>query len=877
MGEWSYAQDVVLIEALTQREMDVLSYLAKGLSSREIAKAMTLALSTVNWYIQQIYTKLGVNHRQDALRRARELGLLNAPSANEQASQPPDILTRHNLPSQLSSFIGREKEIADARTLLSQTRLLTLSGVGGTGKTRLALMVTEQVLGEFEHGAWLVDLAPLHDPALIPSTVAALFGLSHETGRPLQDKLNDYFRSKRLLLVLDNCEHLVQEAAQFAADVLRAAPGVKILATSREVLGIAGEMVYRVPPLEIPDPLHMPPIQSLAQFDAVWLFIERASATQSFFSLTEQNGPAIARICQRLDGIPLALELAAARVKVLSPEQIAARLEDCFSLLTEGKRAALPHHQTITALIDWSYNLLSEPERLLFRRLSVFHGGWTVEAAAALHLGGNQADIEVVDGLAGLVNKSLIHSTKSADGTNRFTMLETLRQYAYDKLQESGETAEIRDRHLRYFVSFAEAMGKKLLTPAYLEALEQLDAEIGNHRAALDWALSPSRPARLPMGLRLADALADYWYHRSLFQESYDWLSKALSIPMESDSLLSLRARAYQRAGDFSVASIATVTRYRQESVALYRKSGDKNGLAHALISYGMLLADTMPAVPHPIDSPTGITLLEEGSAILERLGDPSSLGDACYARSLIALARRDPQTQRAMLEKSLACFEQAGYILACEELKAELAVFALHRNEFETTGKLLEQCREFFRNMNSKIPLAMTLARLGELAYRQENFAQAETWFQQAREIFHDIGQLEGIIWTTRMKACVVLRQGQASRARQLFLESQALGRSLYIRDQLGDPGGDLAFVLWTGITAESLGQSAVAARFLGAVEAILESFFKGLDPWDHWEYDRVEGKLRTELDDTALRAAWDAGRNLSLDQALSEALVYI
>lgn len=874
MPEWSYPSDVVLIEALTQREMEVLSLLASGQSSRGIARGMTLAVSTVNWYLQQIYTKLGVNSRQDAVQRAQELGLLGEGSDRLQATLKPDTTPRHNLPLQLTSFIGREKEITEVKRLLGGTRLLTLSGVGGSGKTRLATMVASQVLNEYEHGIWLVDLAPLHDPGLIPSAVASVFNLGQDAGQPVQEALNNYLRSKRLLLILDNCEHLIQEAARFAETVLRLAPEVKILATSRETLGLAGEMVYQVPPLETPDPHHLPPIQTLVQFDAVWLFTERASAALPTFTLSELNGPAVAQICNQLDGIPLAIELAAARMKILSAERIASRLDDRFRLLTGGSRTAYPRHQTLHALIDWSHDLLSEPERVLFRRLSVFRGGWTLEAAEALCPCGCQVEFEVLEVLGELVNKSLVDVEIHAGEAGRYRMLETIRQYAQEKLRESGEVAAMLDRHLEYYVNFAEAMEVKLHTPAYPEAFEQFDAEIDNHRLALDWALGRGKEGRIELGLRLATALDYYWFYRSLFQEGYDWLSKGLAVSEGMQGLDRLRARTYLALGNNYVSTMADFHKFRQQSVELYRKTDDKLWLAYALVSFGTLLSDTMPASPRPIDLPAGIALLQEAIGILEALGDPHSLGKAFNARALIANAQKDYTAEGKLLEKSLAYFQESGDVLDKEIATVTLAYYASQRGDYETSRKLNEQALEFYRAVGSWHLQAMTLARMGEQAYRQGDYARSETAFKQALAIFQDSVVMDGTVWVTRMLGCVAFHFGQVAHARQLFLQSQSLGARLFYRDQPGDPGGDLSFVVWSAVIGESLGQPVLAARLLGAVEAILETFFKPLDTWDAKEYELLTGKLRTTLDEATLKSAWTAGRALTLDQAVAEAL---
>ncbi len=367
-----------------------------------------------------------------------------------------DEARRGNLPEPVTSFIGRDRALAEVKTLLAETRLVTLTGPGGTGKTRLSLQVGRDVQSEFAHGAWLVELAPLSDPQMVPAAVAMLWDLRENTTGSLNQQLADYLRNKELLLILDNCEHLVSACAELAAELLPVAPQLTIMASSREGLGIAGETTYHLPTLGIPsrDATDMPTIQG---YEAVQLFVERARAARPGFQLTNQNATAVGQIVRRLDGIPLAIELAAARIKLLPPEQLATRLDDRFKLLTGGSRTALPRQQTLRALIDWSYDLLDEDERWFFRQMGVFVGGWTLEAAEGV-VAQDQSGLDAFDLLANLVNKSLITIEEQA-GEARFGFLETIRQYAREKLFETGETAAARNRHLAYFSNVVADVG----------------------------------------------------------------------------------------------------------------------------------------------------------------------------------------------------------------------------------------------------------------------------------------------------------------------------------------------------------------------------------------------------------------------------------
>lgn len=433
----------------------------------------------------------------------------------------------HNLPVQLTSFVGRKRELAEITRLLGSTRMLTLTGVGGAGKTRLALQIGADLVESYANGVWFIELATLADPALVPQAVATMLGVREQSGQPLLVSLEAHLRSKTLLLILDNCEHLIDACAHVADFLLRACPKLSILATSREALGIAGETTWMVPSLSLPDE-RQPRLtfNELSQYEAVQLFVDRAVAAQPSFKLTELNAAAIVQVCRRLDGIPLAIELAAARVKLLNPAEIAARLDDRFALLTGGTRTATPRQQTLRGVIDWSYDLLSEPERILLRRMSVFAGGCTLEALEQVAGEAKAGMTSVLDLLSHLVDKSLI-SVNTTGTETRYDMLETIRQYAHEKLLESGESKQIQDRHLDFFLRLAEDAALYLRDETQALHFERLEREHDNLRAALDW--STRSADRHTAGLRLAAALAFFWEARNYFQEGREYSMAALA------------------------------------------------------------------------------------------------------------------------------------------------------------------------------------------------------------------------------------------------------------------------------------------------------------------------------------------------------------
>src|SRR5512141_192403 len=430
--------------------------------------------------------------------------------------------SRQNLPAPTTSFIGREKEKAEIKQAIRAHRLITLTGSGGTGKTRLSLQVAADLLDQFADGVWFVELAPLTDPSLIPQTILSVLETSESQDKTITQALIERVRGKKLLLILDNCEHLIEATAKLVETLLSHAPELKILASSREALGVQGEMAWHVPSMSLPDARHSLSLDELSRLEAVRLFTERATLAKPHFQLTKDNASFVTQICYRLDGIPLAIELAAARVRALSVEQIAARLDDRFRLLTGGLRTALPRQQTLRAMIDWSYSLLSELEITLFRRLAVFVGGWTLEAAESV-CGEERNGSDVLDLITRLVDKSLVFIVEST-GSVRYRMLETTRQYAREMLMMSEETRTFRDQHLDYFLKYAETAQPELRGRRQAEWMSLLETEHDNLRAALEW----SQNTRPGLGLRIAVALIDFWDTRGHITEARHWLDVML-------------------------------------------------------------------------------------------------------------------------------------------------------------------------------------------------------------------------------------------------------------------------------------------------------------------------------------------------------------
>jgi predicted ATPase/DNA-binding XRE family transcriptional regulator len=459
-------------------------------------------------------------------------GLSGFPSKSIPSPNRPNT----NLPAPLTTFIGREKEQADVIRLIAQYRLITLTGSGGVGKTRLSLKVGEQVLKNYADGVWLVEFASILDPLLVPRIIAIAFGLRDEPQRPVIDMLCDYLREKKTLIILDNCEHLVEACAQLADTLLKNCPNQKILATSREALGILGEATYHVPSLKLPDFQQL--LEIFRENESVRLFEERAQLARTDFLLTIENASAVAKICTHLDGIPLAIELAAARIGSFSIEYIEERLQENFSLLTTGNRAALPRHQTLQAAIDWSYDMLTRAEQALFQRLSVFVNGWTLKAAKSIFSDSNIRSENVLGLLTQLINKSLVIIDETQFGT-RYRILETLRQYANEKLILSGEKQPCLQAHAEYFLNFAEEAEPQLIGVEQVIWVNRLEVEHNNLRSALDWFVSVRK---LKEAQKLGGALGGFWWMHNHLTEGREWLKKVAMYVTPSEELAKLFA-----------------------------------------------------------------------------------------------------------------------------------------------------------------------------------------------------------------------------------------------------------------------------------------------------------------------------------------------
>jgi predicted ATPase/class 3 adenylate cyclase len=640
----------------------------------------------------------------------------------------------NNLPLQPTIFIGREREVGEvrARLLRPEVRLLTLTGPGGTGKTRLALQVAAEVLEEFKDGVFFVPLSTVGDPGLVAPAIAGTLGLTDVGDKPLVESLKDHLRERRMLLVLDNLEQ-VMEATTLLDELIAAAPGLKLLATSRAPLRLYGERNFPVPPLSMPNPRRLPDVRTLSQYEAVRLFVERAQDAKPDFEITSENAPAVAEICVRLDGLPLAIELAAARIRLLTPQAMLSRLSSRLKVVTGGARNLPERQRTLRGAIEWSHDLLDYDERVLFARLSVFAGGRTLEAIEAICDAEGDLSMDVLDGVESLVEKSLLRQEEGVGGEPRFVMLETVHEYAREKLEASREAEEIRRLHIEYFLTLSEEAEPEIGGPRQGEWLERLEAEHDNMRSALSWALGGGD---VLLGLRLAGALWPFWLFRGYLSEGIGWLEEALRSGTELPK--QVRVKILEGAGAIENyrGNHQRSATFLEESTALYREVEDRQGLSRALNSLGHTAADLG-------DWRRAEALYREAGALGRELGDR---------------------------ERVFASLLNLGWASLCQE----------------DYGRAAEACQEALvvaHDMKNKVGTAMVSANMGWVALGQGNPARAAELFTESLVLSREFEDQLNTAEFLEGMAGVAGAEGEGERAARLYGAAQAL------REALGAP----------------------------------------------------------------------------------------
>lgn len=737
----------------------------------------------------------------------------------------------HNLRLALTSFIGREREIDEVKRLLMTTRLVTLTGAGGTGKTRLALELATQLLvapsdhpaeARYADGVWLVELAALRDPALVLQEVARTLGVQEQRRKSLPETLAESLQGKRLLLVLDNCEHLIGACAEVAETLLRSCPGISILATSREPLKITGETSWLVPPLSLlgQEALSSEDLyEKVRHSEAVRLFSERAVLSFPTFELTRDNAPAVVQICRKLDRLPLAIELAAARVKILTVKQIAARLDNRFNLLKEAPRRSDARHRSLRAVIDWSYELLTPPERLLFERLSVFAGGFTLEDVEAVCVGDGIEPRQVLELVSLLADKSLI--TVAQDQSEvRFDLLETIRQYATEKLLEGHQAEAVQSKHTAYYLSFAERGNAELRGPNEGLWLERLESEHDNLRVTLQRVLERED---LVTALRISNALGSFWSGHGHQPEGRRWLEATLA--RNGDSRSPMRAEALLRLGALMIlqGDLAAVRNRLEQSRDLWQVLGDKRGLIEVFIELANLD-------------------LYEGDSIAAHRELKAGLELA-----------REVADKRLM---ALALF-RLGSIMQ-------------HVGDTAAAAECFEESIELSREVGWSSRVARGLCGSGEVARIQGDFDRAQRLYQESLALYQELGDKLWIAILLSNIGFVYLHRKEETKAKAAFVESLKSYSDLNAPRLIPESLVGLAGVIAAG------GESTVALNLLAAASALRESSHVVWEPPDRAEFEWIKDALRKQLDQLSFDQAWTEGSALSQGEAVELALTF-
>ena len=745
-----------------------------------------------------------------------------------------------NLPLQLTSLVGRDREVPVVSELLCRdnVRLLTLTGPPGIGKTRLGIQVATNLLADFADGIYFINLAPISDPGLVVPAIAQILGVRQAGDQPLLYGLKRFLFGRQILLLLDNFEQVVP-AGPSAAELLLAAPGLRMLVTSREVLHLSGEYDYPVPPLSLPPllipdrasrTLAPPPIEQLIEYAAVQLFVQRAVAVKPDFTLAGDDVISVAEICRRLDGLPLAIELAAARIRHLPPQAILDRLQRRLQLLTGGAQNVPARHQTLRAAIEWSHSLLNEPEQRLFRRLAVFRGGCTLEAIEAICNTDGDLGLELFDGVASLLDKSLLKQEAGLGREPRLVMLETVREHGLEKLAESGEEVAIRLRYSLYYLAMAERAEQELRKRDQEEWLARLEADHDNMRAVLRWTLVKNE---VEIALRLAGALAWFWYIRGHWSEGREWLHSALSRD-NPDSPLALRP---------STARVRT----------------------RALIGAGLLATWSIS------DLPAARSLLEESLAIARELGDRELTAYALFRLAQVASFQQDYDQKRSLLEESLAEARRIGDKWLLAGVLAGLVSERIREGGHEAGRLFLEESLALRREIGDKRGLSTTLINMGERAREQGDYAGALSLYEEASAVLSASGDTSGEAIIRSNMGFVFYRLGKYEETETGFRAALALWR------RLNAPGGCVLAMI--GLAGAAIGKgphpagAMRAARLIGAAEATLEKIGDFLEPIDRADHDAIVTDIRTQLDEATWQKCYAEGEAITLEEAVAYA----
>jgi predicted ATPase/DNA-binding CsgD family transcriptional regulator len=715
------------VEHLTWREIEILGLISKGFSNREIAEELVVTPGTVKWYNKQIFRKLGVNSRTKAVVKANKDGIFDRSQAIDEI---PRVAYEHNLPAPLTSFIGRESEINKIKQLLGKNRLLTITGPGGSGKSRLALQVAGEAIEYSAGGVFVIDLAPLGDADLVLNAIAGTLGIREIPGEPLLDTLKNVLRDKQMLLLLDNFEQII-EAGLIVSELLFACPYLKVLVTSRESLSVYGEQVYIVPPMSTPDPKQLENFTEILNFESVQLFYQRAKAVKPDFIVDETNLADIAEICVRLDGLPLAIELAAARSNLFTPEMIRSHLDNRFSILTGGSRNVPQRQQTLKGTLDWSFNLLKPGEQILLGRLSVFQGGRTVESSEVIC--GPGLPIDVLDGLETLLDKNLLYQEQSKLGEPRFYMLETIHEYAREKLEDSREAGEVKLRHIQYFTDLAQEAEEGLFGPRQAYWFDKLRLEYDNLRAAMKRSLNG---AGVLLGSQIIASLRYFWYSDGLIAEGFNWIEVAQDN--EKDIPTDIQAKVNIAAAELSFAQghQKKVEICGRNAYELAQKSGDQLTLGWALITKAKIYY-----MPEEQDIPKSIMLCKESLAIFRKMGYLPGISIALNLMGETFRVSGDYETAEEYYRECIEVCRRAGDSKRMAASLSNLASVVFHHGDFQEAEQLQKEAIRIEVELGTNHYVGLYLACLSGILAMRGNPKQAAVILGASESILQNMG----------------------------------------------------------------------------------------------------------------------------------------
>jgi predicted ATPase/DNA-binding SARP family transcriptional activator/DNA-binding CsgD family transcriptional regulator/Tfp pilus assembly protein PilF len=765
---------------------------------------------------------LGQQPTEGTVRLHDEITAGRFPPAEPPRVEDPTLVSNHNLPAPMTTFVGREREMVEVKRTLAMTRLLTLTGAGGSGKTRLALEVARDLVGAYPDGVWMVQLAPLSAPDLVTQEVAGVLGIKERPGQSLTDTLADDLRAKKLLLVLDNCEHLVEPAALLVDKLLASCPRLKVLATSREMLAVSGEVNRPVPPLSLPaetndEPRGGPIVEDLVRCEAVRLFVDRTRLRLPDFRLNEENAGAVARVCRKLDGIPLAIELATARIGTLAVEQVAQRLDVSLDVLKGSIRIAETRQRTLRATLDWSYRLLSQDERAVFRRLSVFAGGWTLQAAEAVCSGGGIDQEAVLDLLGGLVDKSLVVTAQSTGGAARHRMLEPIRQYAGENLAWESEIRSVQSRHAAFFLSLGEEAKTRWKSPEETAWFDRLEHEHDNLRTALRWVLDDEDPE---LGLRLVSALSEFWVARGHYSEGIRWSEEVLD------------------------ASGASAPQARAEVL---------NGLGSILWT----LSDFGGAQ----------TCHERALRLYEEIGSSKGIADSLFQLGLAASSRNDAARATTHFEESLEVARRSGYEEIILGVLMGLAWVACDAGDIDRAQQMWGDALEMAREQEDRSGALYALFFIGYTELARGNDQRATVLLEEALALSRELGHKHIVEGCFMSLGIVTTRRGDAEEAKTL------LGKSLAINLELGTKADMAEDLLAMAQLAVTVGEDLRAATLWGAADATRESIGNSWSPTERLLHEPRLIAARSRSTESSWEAAFAEGQKMTFEEAVEYA----